>query len=45
METYTEMAQVLDLADKNAKATIFDMIKNLKENMTLISEETVNLGR
>lgn len=44
METYTEMAQVLDFADKNAKAAILNMIKDLKKNMTLI-EEIGNLSR
>lgn len=44
METYTKITQVLDLADKNAKVPILDMIKDLKENMTLMSEEIGNLG-
>lgn len=44
METYTRMAQMLNLADKNARATILNIIKELKKNMTLISEEIGNLS-
>lgn len=38
------MAQMLNLADKNARATILNIIKELKKNMTLISEEIGNLS-
>ena len=44
METYTRMAQMLNLADKNSRATILNIIKELKKNMTLISEEIGNLS-
>lgn len=44
METYPEMAQVLNLADKNARAAILNMTKDLKKNMTLI-KEIGNLSR
>lgn len=46
METYPEMAQVLNLADKNARAAILNMTKDLKKNdqRTLI-KEIGNLSR
>lgn len=45
METYTDMAQMLDLANKNIRKAIFNMIKDLQEKMTSVSEEIGNHGR
>lgn len=44
MEIYIKIIQVLDLVDKNVKVFILDMIKDLKENMILMSEEIGNFG-
>lgn len=45
METYTDTAQVLNLANTNIKEAIQNTIKDLQENMTSVSEEIGNLGR